>query len=118
MLESLLFRNTVGGYPDFRHFTLFSDRGYWTPSLVHFLLSCGAFVVGTIIRNLCWPLTCCQEKKDNDKRTFLDPKGPPTLYLKRLQNNKTRNQRFIIGAFRSGTENISLAMSSKNHEHQ
>jgi hypothetical protein len=113
-----LFRNTVGGYPDFRHITLFSDRGYWTPSLVYFLLSCGAFVVGTIIRNLCWPLTNCPEKKDNDKRTFLDPKGPQTLYLKRLQNDKTRNLCLTIGAFHSGTENISLAMSSKDHENQ
>jgi hypothetical protein len=117
MLEGL-FRNTAGGYPDFRHVTLFCDRGYWTPSLVYFLLSCGAFVVGTLMRNLCWPLTFSQERKENDKRTFLDPKGPPTLFLKRLQNNKTRNQRLTIGAFCSGTENISLAMSSKYHENQ
>jgi hypothetical protein len=117
ILESL-FRSTLSGYPDFCHVTLFSDRGYWTPSLVYFLLSCGAFVVGTFIRALCWPLTYSQERKMNDKRLFLDTKGPPTLYLKRLQNTRTCNQCLTIGAFRSGTENISLAVSSKNHENQ
>lgn len=40
------------------------------------------------------------------------------LYLKRLQNISTRNQRLTIGAFRSGTDNISLAVSSKHHENQ
>lgn len=113
-----LFRNCVSGYPDFRQVTLFSDRGYWTPSLVYFLLACGAIVHGTLIRALCWPMTYCQEKKGNDKRTFLDTKGPPSLFLKRLQNNSTRNQRLTVGAFRSGTDNISLAMSSTNHENE
>lgn len=74
-LTSLL-RHSISGYLDLRHVTLFSDRGYWTPTLVYWLLSCGAFVVGTLIRALC------------------------------------------IGAFRSGTDNISLAMSSKNHENE
>jgi hypothetical protein len=59
-----------------------------------------------------------QEKKDNDLRTFLNPKGAPSLYLTRLEHAKTRNQRLTIGAFRSGTDNISLAMSSKNHENE
>jgi hypothetical protein len=113
-----LFRHSVSGYLDLRHVTLFSDRGYWTPTLVFWLLSCGAFVVGTLIRALCWPITYNQEKKGNDLRTFLNPKGPPSLYLTRLQNEKTRNQRLTIGAFRSGTDNISLAMSSKNHANE
>jgi hypothetical protein len=98
--------------------TVFSDRGYWTPNLVYWLVACGAFVVGTLIHAMCWPITYCQEKKDSDKRTFLEPKGAPTLFLKRLQNSKTRNQLLTIGAFRSGTENISLALSSKHHENQ
>jgi len=111
-------RHSISGYLDLRHVTLFSDRGYWTPTLVYWLLSCGAFVVGTLIRALCWPITFCQEKKENDLRTFLNPKGAPSLYLTRLENAKTRNQRLTIGAFRSGTDNISLAMSSKNHENE
>jgi len=63
-------------------------------------------------------MTYCQEKKENDKRTFLDTKGPPSLFLKRLQNNITRYQRLTMGAFCSGTDNISLAMSSTNHENE
>jgi hypothetical protein len=55
-------------------------------------------------------------KKDHNKRTFLGTKGPPALFLKRLQSSSTRNQFITIGAFRSGTENISLALSSKHHE--
>jgi hypothetical protein len=113
-----IFKNSGSGYPDLRNVTLFSDRGYWTPTLVYWLLSCGAFIVRTLIRAYCWPMTYRQEKKDEDKRTFLVTKGPPTLYLKRLQNISTRNQRLTIGAFRSGTDNISLAVSSKHHENQ
>jgi hypothetical protein len=88
------------------------------PTLVYWLLSCGAFVVETLIRALCWPITFCQEKKENVLRMFLNPKGAPSLYLTRLENAKTRNQRLTIGAFRSGTDNISLTMSSKNHENE
>jgi hypothetical protein len=63
------------------------------------LVASGAFVTGTLIRAMCWPVTYGQEKKECDKRTFLETKGAPTLFLKRLQNSSTRNQLLTIGAF-------------------
>jgi hypothetical protein len=85
-----LFRHSISRYLDLHHVTLFSDRGYWMPTLVYWLLSCGAFVVGNLIRALCWPITFLPGEKENDLRTFLNPKGAPSLYLTRLENAKTR----------------------------
>jgi hypothetical protein len=52
-----LFKNCNSGYPDLHHDTLFS----------------------TLIRALCWPITYSLEIKENDKREFLNTKGPLTL---------------------------------------
>jgi hypothetical protein len=70
-----LFRHSISGCLDLRQVTLFSNHGYWTPTLVYWLLSSGAFVVGTFIHVLCWPIPICQKKKENDLKTFLNPKG-------------------------------------------
>lgn len=74
-----LFKNCNSGYPDLHHDTLFSNHGYWTPSFDYFPLSYYAFIVKTLIRALCWPITYSQEIKENDKREFLNTKGPLTL---------------------------------------
>ena len=69
---------------DLRNVSVHSDRGYMLPNLVfEYLLSSGAEVVGTCKRMAqCWPFTYNQKVKPNDKRTHIDPKGSPALYLK------------------------------------
>lgn len=76
-----IFKNIGSGYPDLRNATLFSDRGSWMPTLVNSLLSCGAFIVGTLIRAYCWPMTYRQEKKDEDKRTFFETQKAHQCYI-------------------------------------
>ncbi len=108
----------VATHPDQRNVTVFLDWGYWTPSLVYWLVACGAFVVETLIRAVFRPMTYYQEKNDGDKQMFLETKDAQILLIKQLQTTSTHNQLLTSGAFHNGTKNISLTLSSKHHENQ
>jgi hypothetical protein len=93
-----------------------SDRGYMLPNTVFgFILKNGANFVGTTIRSAqCWPFTFDQKLKENDKRTLIESKGPPTLYVKTIKKN---NKSIFATAFRNGTESVSTAISSVHRNH-
>ena len=105
------------GSTDLRNVSVHSDRGYMLPNLVfEYLLSSGAEVVGTCKRMAqCWPFTYNQKVKPNDKRTHIDPKGSPTLYLKWC---KAGSKYLFASAFRNGLKSVATALSSLNNQHQ
>ena len=106
-----------GGQTNLRNVSIHSDRGYLIPSLVfEYILSCGAEVVGTIKRIAqCWPFTYKQVLKDKDKRTLIDIKGAPTLFLKWCGAGP---KRLFASAFRNGTKIVAMAISSIHKKHQ
>ena len=105
-----------GGQTNLRNVSIHSDRGYLIPSLVfEYLLSCGAEVVGTIKRIAqCWPFTYKQVLKEKDKRTLIDIKGAPTLFLKWCSAGP---KRLFASAFRNGTKIVAMAISSIHNNH-
>ena len=72
-----IFRICVSRNPYLQHVILFSDIGYWTPTLVYCLLACRAFHLGSVLANDLLP-----RKKENGQRIFLETKGPPSFVLK------------------------------------
>lgn len=105
------------GSTNLRNASVHSDRGYMIPSLVFdYLLSSGAEVVGTVKRMAqCWPFTFNQTLKDSDKRTSIDTKGAPTLFLKWC---KTGTKYVFASAFRNGTDRVATAISTMHTQHQ
>jgi hypothetical protein len=105
------------GQTNLRNVNIHSDRGYMIPNLVFdYLLSSGAEVVGTVKRMAqCWPFTYKQNLKENDKRTSVDPKGAPTLFLKWV---KVGGKHLFASAFRNGSEAVATAVSSMHNQHQ
>lgn len=73
---------------------------------------------GLFIWALCWPMTYCQGRKKMVREYFQRQRALLPLYLKHLQNNSKHYQRLTVGACHSGTDNISLAISSTNHENE
>jgi hypothetical protein len=75
-----------------------------------FISKNGANFIGTTIHSAqCWPLTFDQKLKEQDKRTLIHFKGPPTLYVKTIKKN---NKSIFTTAFRNGTDSVSTAISS------
>lgn len=102
-----------GDEVDLLNVNVHSDRGYTFPSIVFdYLIACGANVVGTVKRSVqCWPYNFSQRNVDpNDKRTYVDAKGAPTLYLKQIVLGGVH--RVWAAAFRNGSEAVSTAVSS------
>lgn len=109
MLDFLFSRD---GSTDLRNVSVHSDRGYMIPSIVfEYLLSNGAEVVGTVKRmTQCWPFTYKQKiDNDKDKRTIIDVKGAPTLFLKSC---KVGEKFLFASAFRNGSQSVATAVSS------
>ena len=107
-----LFRSNSGenGNADLQNIEVASDRGYMTPSLVFlYLLACGAMVIGTVKRALCWPYTYSQKTTESDKRTKIEPKGSPSLFLKSV---KSAGRKVTASAFRNGSDSVSTTISS------
>ena len=103
-----------------RNVTIHSDRGYLVPQLVfEYLLQNGAQVVGTVKRMAgCWPFTYSllnKPKESSDKRTSIDAKGAPTLYIKWT---KAGAKKLYASAFRNGSEGVATAISSLHPHHQ
>jgi hypothetical protein len=109
-----MFGQMFGSYGgiDLRNVNVHSDRGYNLPSIVFdFLVANGANVVGTTKQmSQCWPFTFNQKIKQSDKRTHIDPKGAPTLYMK--QATIGPGKKVWSAAFRNGSEAVSTAVSS------
>lgn len=113
LLKFLFDRN---GMCDLANVEIDSDRGYMLPNTVFgFMIKNGANFIGTTIRSAqCWPFTFDQKLKENDKRTLIDSKGPPTLYVKTIKKN---NKSIFATAFRNGTDSVSTAISSVHRNH-
>ena len=86
-----------------------SDRGYMIPRIVfEYFISNGAEVFGTMKRMAqCWPFTYKQKFQQNDKRTVIDVKGAPTLFLKWC---KAGSKYLFASAFCSGSESVATAV--------
>ena len=74
-----------------------------------YLLACGAHIIGTVKRALCWPFTYDQYVKPNDKRTVVESKGAPTIFLK---NVKSTGRTVAASAFQNGSDSVSTTISS------
>ena len=83
LLKFLFERN---GNCDLRNITIASDRGYMLPNIVfNFLIKNGSDFIGTTKRMAqCWPFTFDQKLKPTDQRRKIEPKGPPTLFVKKV----------------------------------
>ena len=113
LLKFLFERN---GNCDLRNITIASDRGYMLPNIVfNFLIKNGSDFIGTTKRMAqCWPFTFDQKLKPTDQRRKIEPKGPPTLFVKKVRR-QIKNV-FAI-AFRNGSESVSTAISSIHRNH-
>ena len=109
-----------GEQANLRNVHIHSDRGYMLPAVVfEFLLNAGAELVGTIKRmSYCWPFTYKQKLREGDKRTLIDLKGAPTLFLKCCKSGNQRAKRLFASAFRNGTDNAAMALSTLHDHHQ
>ncbi len=104
------------GTTNLRNVHVHSDRGYTIPSVVFDCIGKGAEVVGTVKRMAqCWPFTYNQKLKPNDKRTVVDVKGAPTLFLKWC---KAGVKYLFASAFRNGSESVATAISTLHTKHQ
>ena len=106
-----------GGNTNLRNVSLHSDRGYMVPNVVfEYLIASGAEVVGTVKRMAqCWPFTYDQKLKSSDKRTLIDTKGAPTLFLKWC---KSGAKYLFASAFRNGSGSVATAISTMHNQHQ
>ena len=117
-----MFGNRTGFGPlNLQGITLNTDRGYWTATLLYsMLLPWGADVVGTVARCYWYPFVYSKIKggdanSDTDKhnRTKVSTQGFRDTLFKTIKLPSNRILRAI--AYRSGTGNVSLAMSSIHH---
>lgn len=99
------------GTTNLRNVIVHSDRGYMIPQLVfEYLMASGANVLGTVKRiTNCWPYTYNQKLSVNDKRTVIDCKGAPALFLKWC---KFGAKYIFASAFRNGSESVATAIST------
>ena len=112
-----------GGNPNLHRMTFCSDRGYWTSFLVFcMLLFWGADVHGTVKRTHWFPFIYNKLPQGNDAedkfdRTKVSAKGYRDMFYKTYKyfNGAVRKTVRAI-AYRSGTGNVSLAMTTiHNH---
>ena len=120
MLRFMFGDRTGYGPLNLQGITLNTDRGYWTAMLLFsMLLQWGADVVGTVARCYWFPFVYSKMKDGNttegDKhnRTKVTTKGFRDTLFKIIKLPGNRVLRAI--AFRSGTGNVSLAMSTIHH---
>jgi hypothetical protein len=120
MTKSMFGDQGGNGDPDLHGITFCSDRGYWTPVLVfEMLLRWGADIVGTVARCFWFPFVYSKvpqqgETSDKHNRTQISTKGFRDVFYKTY---KHLHVRIRAVAFRSGTGNVSLAMSTVHNFH-
>lgn len=115
MLDNLF---GASGTADLQNVDLHSDRGYMTRGIVDYLLENGANFTGTTKRLIgCWPFTYNQQINNpaSDKRTLVDVKGAPTLFLKSCRAGA---KSLFASAFRNGSQSVATAVSSLHRGHQ
>ena len=108
----------ASGTADLQNVDLHSDRGYMTRDIVDYLLENGANFTGTTKRLIgCWPFTYNQQINNpaSDKRTLVDVKGAPTLFLKSCRAGA---KSLFASAFRNGSQSVATAVSSLHRGHQ
>jgi hypothetical protein len=121
MLRFMFGHQTGFGPLNLQGITLNTDRGYWTAILLFsMLLQWGADVVGTVARCYWFPFVYSKMKggdsnteTDKHNRTKVTTKGFRDTLFKTIKLPSNRILRAI--AFRSGTGNVSLAMSTIHH---
>ena len=122
MLRFMFGHQTGFGPLDLQGITLCTDRGYWTATLLFsMLLQWGADVVGTVARCYWYPFVYSKMKggdsntteRDKHNRTKVSTKGFRDTLFKTIKLPSNRILRAI--AYRSGTGNVSLAMSTIHH---
>ena len=109
----------VNGNPNLQGIT-FCSEGYWIPSLVFtILIFWGVDIVGTVARCFWCPFVFSKvpqrgvESEDKHNRTQISTKGLQDVFYKAIKFVTDRTIRAI--AFRSGTGNVSLRMSTINY---
>lgn len=104
------------GLPDLNGSHNHSDRGYTRYETVFkFLVPAGAEFTNTLMRVHPNPYVWGMKTSDNDRRTKLDEKGCPTLFVKSITYG---SRKISVHAFRTGTKNISTVISSCIHGHK
>ena len=102
--------------PDLNDVSNFSDRGYTIKeTLFDYLLPANADFNNTVKRIPPFPFVWDMRVPEGDRRTKLDAKGAPALFVKDI---KKHNRLVTCTAFRTGTNNISTVVSSTLHGHQ
>ena len=81
-----------------------------------FLLAGGANIIGTVKRIPCWPWTFQQNLRKDDKRSLVEIKGSPSLFLKTMKLRQC-SKLVTASAFRNGSESVSNTISSIHHGH-
>ena len=117
ILRGIDFLFCTDGSTNLNNVVVHSDRGYMVPSFsFDYMISNGGDFVGTVKRMAqCWPFTYKQTQKKNDKRTVVDVKGAPTLFLKYF---KTPVKCVFASAFRNGSESVATAILTLHCQHQ
>ena len=123
MMKCMFGSRTGEAAPNLQGITLFSDRGYWTPTLVFDrLLRWGADLVGTVARASWYPFTFskgkvrpgAEEAADPHDRVVVPMRGYKDAFYRTL--NWDNNVRIRATAYKSGTGTaVSLAMSTVHH---
>jgi hypothetical protein len=96
-----------------------ADQGYWGKSVLYYLLSLGADVIGTVKRQPWFPFGFGGKQRKSGSGTPLDisAQGPPCLFQKSVKHNlgKKNDKDFIMTAtaFRNGhSSTVALAMTT------
>lgn len=95
-----------------------ADRGYWRPGILYYILSLGADIIGTVMRQSWFPFTFGKKKSDEGEGPeFISTNGAPCLYQKSASHNfgKNANHDFSLTAtaFRNGqSSTVAMAINS------
>lgn len=89
------------------------DRGYLFPSVLHWLTSCGAQIIGTTQRRRFFPFTFGADLSHQQRqgRTFIEEKGALGAYWSQRQNRMT-GTRMLALAFRMGCGRVATLFTT------
>ena len=101
-----------------------ADRGYWRIPLLHYILSLGADVLGTIMRQQWFPFNwgkTAPPANSTDERQFINVSGPPVFFRKRAKHNlgKSGEKDYVMNAsaFRNGHSSaVAMTLSTNDSE--
>ncbi len=100
----------------FHGITFASDRGYWTPALILFLLGLGVWIFGTVMRRAeLSPFTFDQQLKSGDKRVKIDKQYGRNVFIAFARWGAEMVKGLL---WRGGTGACLLAVSSNCNENE